>query len=104
MGTPGRQPVRTRHLGEHPAHRSQLAGKRAGNSKTALAGPPDPDALMGRDAVFINDVAGAPGVPLALMFERVERLPDFEVVHGGQVVRRFAIYRCTGFKSLPVPD
>jgi len=63
-----------------------------------------PDALMGRDAVFINDVAGAPGVPLALMFERVERLPDFEVVHGGQVVRRFAIYRCTGFKSLPVPD
>ena len=62
------------------------------------------DALMGRDAVFINDVAGAPGIPLALMFERVERLPDLEVMHDGQVVRRFAIYRCYGFRSLPVPD
>src|SRR5207245_11021064 len=58
------------------------------------------EALVGRGAVFINDVAGAPGIPLALMFERVERLPDLEVMHGGRVVRRFAIYRCTGFKSL----
>lgn len=64
----------------------------------------DVNALMGRDAIFINDVAGAPGLPLGLMFERVERLPDLEVTHGGQVVRRFAVYRCYRFKSLPVAD
>jgi len=60
-------------------------------------------ALVDRNAILINDVAGAPGLPLSLMFERVERLPDIEVVHGGQIVRRFAIFRCYGFRSLPVP-
>src|SRR5437867_5020333 len=37
-------------------------------------------ALVGRDAVFMNDVAGVPGLPLARVFERGERLPDVEAL------------------------
>lgn len=83
--------------------RGRLVVTTAGTSD-AFAVRRDMGALIGRDAIFINDVAGAPGIPLGLMFERVERLPDFEATHGGQVVRRFAIYRCYGFKGLHVPD
>ena len=57
--------------------------------------------LIGWNAVFINDLANAPGLPLERFFQRVESLPVIEIVHRGQIVRRFAVYRCYGFRGLP---
>ncbi len=62
-----------------------------------------PQTLMDWNAVFINDVDDAPGIPLDVMFRRIERLPDIDALHQGQVVRRFAVYRCFGFLGLPSP-
>lgn len=60
-------------------------------------------ALIDWNAVFLNDQSAGPGVPLQRMFGRVERLPDIEVLRGGRVVRRFAVYRGLGFRGRPRP-
>lgn len=60
-------------------------------------------ALIDWNAIYIGDLPSGPGVPLAQMFQRVERLPDLEIVWGGRVVRRFAVYRGFGFRGVPRP-
>lgn len=60
-------------------------------------------ALIDHNAVYINDLASGPGIPIDRMFRRVERLPAIEVTLGGRVVRRFSAYRGFGFRGLPQP-
>lgn len=59
--------------------------------------------LIDWNAIFINDVPEGPGLPLHLMFRRVEQLPSIEVVNGGRAVRRFSVFRGFGFRGLPRP-
>jgi hypothetical protein len=62
-----------------------------------------PQALIGWHAIVATDLSPGPGLPLERMFARVERLPDIEVVWNGRVVRRFHVYRGSGFRGVPRP-
>lgn len=59
--------------------------------------------LIDWNAIYFNDLPTGPGVPLARLFRRVERLPDLEVVRHGRAVRRFAVYRGLEFRGLLRP-
>jgi len=59
--------------------------------------------LIDWTAIYLNDLASGPGIPLDRMFRRVEALPPVEVTLDGRVVRRFAVYRGFGFRGLPRP-
>lgn len=60
----------------------------------------DPVSMLDRDAIFVTDHAPGPGLPLHLMFKRVQRHPDVEV-RIGSGVRRFQVYIGYGFRGLP---
>jgi hypothetical protein len=60
-------------------------------------------ALIDWNALYVNDLPAGPGAPLDRMFQRVERLPDIEVILHGRVVRRFFVYRGFGFRGMPIP-
>ncbi|HXF81202.1 MAG TPA: glycosyltransferase family 39 protein [bacterium] len=60
-------------------------------------------ALLGWNAIFLNDLATGPGAPLERIFERVERLEDLTVTRGGRVFRRFSVFRGLGFRGRPRP-
>lgn len=87
---------------------AQLEYHTRGRFIVTTAGPSDAFAvrntiqpLIGWNAVFINDVANAPGLPLRQYFARVESLPAIEVSYRGSIVRRFAAYRCYEFQGIP---
>lgn len=69
----------------------------------AIAMRVNPISMLDRDAVFVTDHHPGPGLPLHLMFRRVERRPDVEV-RAGSAVRRFQIYIGYGFRGLPRPQ
>jgi len=60
--------------------------------------------LEGWNAIAISDLPNASEPPLAGMFARTESLPPIEVAHNGYVVRRFAVYRCFGFRGATIPS
>jgi 4-amino-4-deoxy-L-arabinose transferase-like glycosyltransferase len=66
----------------------------------AIAMSVNPISMLDRDAVFVTDHHPGPGLPLHLMFRRVERRPDVEV-RAGSGVRRFQVYVGYGFRGLP---
>jgi len=68
----------------------------------AIAMRVNPLSMLDRDAVFVTDHRPGPGLPLHLMFKRVERLPDVEV-RIGSGVRQFQIYLGYGFRGVPRP-
>lgn len=59
--------------------------------------------LIDWNAIYVTDLTPGPGVPLALMFERVERLPDIQVVRNGRVIRSFNVHRGIRFRGMPGP-
>jgi len=59
--------------------------------------------LIDHNAIYINDLASGPGVPIDRIFRRVETLPPIEVRLNGRVVRQFSVYRGFGFRGLPRP-
>lgn len=59
--------------------------------------------LIDYNAIYINDLASGPGVPIERIFRRVENLPSIEVRLDGRVVRQFSVYRGFGFRGLPRP-
>lgn len=63
----------------------------------------NPVSMLDRDAIFITDHAPGPGLPLHLMFIRVQRHPDVEI-RVGSGVRRFQVYLGYGFRGLPRPQ
>ncbi len=73
------------------------------NEDTAFGVRNDPQQLIDWNAVYINDLASGPGVPLAQLFQKVEPLPPIDVTINGRVVKRFAVYRGFGFRGLPTP-
>jgi hypothetical protein len=62
-----------------------------------------PQSLIDRNAIYINDLAVGPGIPLFRMFLRVEPLVPIDVVLEDRVVRRFYVYRGFDFRGLPRP-
>lgn len=63
-----------------------------------------PQLLIDWNAVYINDLASGPGIPLFRMFQKVEPLDPIDVVLEGKLVRRFYVYRGLGFRGLPRPQ
>lgn len=59
--------------------------------------------LIDHNAIYINDLASGPGVPIERIFRRVEKLPSIEVRLDGRVARQFSVYRGFGFRGLPRP-
>lgn len=59
-----------------------------------------PRSMLDRNAIFITDDQPGPGLPLHLMFWKLEQGPDIEVQTGAGV-RRFQIYFGYGFRGLP---
>ncbi len=51
------------------------------------------------NAIAVDDLSSTSGGLFAAMFRRIEALPAIEVTHNGTVVRRFAVYRCYGFRG-----
>lgn len=59
--------------------------------------------LIDYNAIYINDLASGPGMPLERIFRRVQTLPPIEVRLNGRVVRQFSVYRGLGFRGMPRP-
>jgi hypothetical protein len=57
------------------------------------------DHLKGRDALYVGYMHD----DLTKAFERIERLPDEDIVRSGLKVRRFVLWRCHNFRGLTLP-
>ena len=86
---------------EFPLRPKHLVATPFGGDAYALWVPHQ--AVIDWNALYINDSSAGPGAPLDRMFQRVDRLPDIEVVRYGRVIRRFAVYRGFGFRGMPIP-
>lgn len=59
----------------------------------------DQPKLVGRNAVYV----GYRNPTLQAAFERVEPMPDVRIYRRGVLVRRFQLWKCTGFKGMTRP-
>jgi hypothetical protein len=59
----------------------------------------DQPKLLGKNAIYVGYMTS----DIRSAFETVEPLPDVEIARRGLSVRRFLVWRCTGFKGLHRP-
>lgn len=60
---------------------------------------PQPDAHKGRNALYLTELSRDESPRLAPLFDKMERLPDIEITRRGELVRRFALYRCYNYRG-----
>jgi len=61
----------------------------------------DQPGLVGRDAIYLGH---EPPADFVAAFEKVQKLPEIEIVRRGVNVRTFRMWRCTGFKGMTRPE
>lgn len=62
----------------------------------------DPEQMLDHNAIFITDHQPGPGLPLHLMFRKLEARPAIEIQTGAGL-RRFQVYFGYGFRGEPRP-
>lgn len=60
----------------------------------------DQPSLVGRDAIYFGH---EPPADFVAAFEKVEKLPEIDIVRRGVSIRTFRLWRCIGFKGMRRP-
>ena len=69
-----------------------------GNS-TRFMYQPQPDTQTGKNAFYLAEISRDESARLAGVFERVEKAREIEIVRRGELIRRFALYRCYNYRN-----
>ena len=60
---------------------------------------PQPDTRTGRNAFYLAELSRDESARLAGVFEKVEKAREIEIVRHGELIRRFALYRCYNYRG-----
>ncbi|MBI5637362.1 MAG: glycosyltransferase family 39 protein [Nitrospinae bacterium] len=69
-----------------------------GNATRFMYQPP-PDTLTGKNAFYLAELSRDESARLNGVFERVEKAREIEIIRRGELIRRFALYRCYNYRS-----
>lgn len=70
----------------------------AGNA-TRFIYQPQPDAQTGKNAFYLAEISRDESARLAGVFEKVEKAREIEITRHGELIRRFALYRCYNYRN-----
>ncbi len=60
---------------------------------------PQPDTQTGKNAFYLAELSRDESARLAGVFEKVEKAREIEIVRRGELIRRFALYRCYNYRN-----